>query len=155
MRSTVKRNPEIEIVRQFAPEVTAILLGPDPSDYVAQLADCRLFEPRSITGEDAERTSQYRSDAQRKALEATVTDMASYLESLQMEAVISEFTPVDVRGGITDGQWTQMIGDGPLREGDLLVTSARGFAKSFGTYASMRRLPGLVPKPTTSRYGAR
>ena len=93
----VDDNPaEIEIVRQFAPEVTTILLGPDPSDYVAQLADCRLFEPRNITGEDAERTSQYRSDAQRKALEATATDMPAYLASLQMEAVISEFTPVDV-----------------------------------------------------------
>ncbi len=93
----VDDNPaEIEIVRQFAPEVTTILLGPDPSDYVAQLADCRLFEPRSITGEDAERTDQYRSEAQRQSLAAAVTDMASYLESLQMEAVISEFAPVDV-----------------------------------------------------------
>jgi FkbH-like protein len=93
----VDDNPaEIEIVRQFAPEVATILLGPDPSDYVAQLADCRLFEPRSITAEDAGRTSQYRSDAQRQALAATVTDMASYLESLQMESAVSEFTPVDV-----------------------------------------------------------
>lgn len=93
----VDDNPaEIDIVRQFAPEVTTILLGPDPSDYVAQLADCRLFEPHSITNEDAERTSQYRSEAQRKALEGTVTDMARYLESLQMEATISEFVPVDV-----------------------------------------------------------
>jgi FkbH-like protein len=93
----VDDNPaEIDIVRQFVPEVTTILLGPDPSHYVAQLADCRLFEPRSITSEDAERTSQYRSDAQRQALAATVTDMDSYLESLSMESVISEFTPVDV-----------------------------------------------------------
>jgi FkbH-like protein len=93
----VDDNPaEIDIVRRFAPEVTTILLGPDPSNYVAQLADCRLFEPRSITHEDALRTSQYRSDAQRQTLEASVTDMAAYLESLQMEAVISEFTPVDV-----------------------------------------------------------
>jgi len=93
----VDDNPaEIDIVRQFVPEVSTILLGPDPSDYVAQLADCRLFEPRSITAEDAERTSQYRSDSQRKALEASVTDMASYLASLQMEAVLSEFAPVDV-----------------------------------------------------------
>lgn len=93
----VDDNPaEIEIVRQFAPEVTTILLGPDPANYVGQLADCRLFEPRNITSEDAERTSQYRSDAQRNALAATVTDMAAYLESLQMESVISEFTPVDV-----------------------------------------------------------
>jgi FkbH-like protein len=93
----VDDNPaEIEIVRQFVPEVTAILLGPDPAGYVAQLQDCRLFEPRAITAEDAERTSQYRSDVQRKELQASVTDMGSYLESLAMEAVISEFTPVDV-----------------------------------------------------------
>ena len=93
----VDDNPaEIEIVRQFAPEVTTILLGPDPSAYVAQLQDCRLFEPRSITAEDAERTSQYRSEVQRKELQASITDMDAYLESLAMEAVISEFTPVDV-----------------------------------------------------------
>jgi FkbH-like protein len=93
----VDDNPaEIEIVRQFAPEVTAILLGPDPSEYAGQLADCRLFEPRSITIEDAERTGQYRSEGQRKALKASVTDMGAYLESLQMEAVVSEFVPVDV-----------------------------------------------------------
>ena len=92
----VDDNPaEIDIVRQFAPEVTTILLGPDPSDYVAQLADCRLFEPRSLTAEDAARTEQYRSDAHRQALSAAVTDMAAYLESLAMEAVINEFTLVD------------------------------------------------------------
>jgi FkbH-like protein len=50
----VDDNPaEIEIVRQFAPEVTAMLLGPDSAGYVAQLQDCRLFEPRAITAEDA------------------------------------------------------------------------------------------------------
>jgi FkbH-like protein len=93
----VDDNPaEVDIVRQFVPQVTTILLGPDPSNYAAQLADCRLFEPRSITSEDAERTTQYRSDAQRQALAATVTDMASYLESLQMESVIREFVLVDV-----------------------------------------------------------
>lgn len=93
----VDDNPaEIEIVRQFAPEVTTILLGPDPSGYVAQLQDCRLFEPRNITDEDVERTNQYRSDARRKELETSVTDMGAYLESLGMEAVISEFKPVDV-----------------------------------------------------------
>lgn len=93
----VDDNPaEVEIVRQFAPEVTTILLGADPAEYVRQLADCRLFEPRSITTEDTERTSQYRSDAQRKALEASVTDMDSYLRSLEMEAIINEFTSVDI-----------------------------------------------------------
>ena len=93
----VDDNPgEVEIVRQFVPEVTTILLGPDPADYVDQLQDCRLFEPKNITAEDAERTNQYRSDAQRKALEESVTDMDSYLDSLAMEGVIKEFAAVDV-----------------------------------------------------------
>jgi len=93
----VDDNPaEIEIVRQFAPEVSTILLGPDPSEYVAQLQDCQFFVPRSITAEDVQRTSQYRSEAKRMALEASITDMASYLESLEMEGFLSEFMAVDV-----------------------------------------------------------
>jgi len=92
----VDDNPaEIDIVRQFAPEVTTLLLGPDSSEYVAQLQDCRLFEPGSITAEDAERTRQYQAEAGRQALAASVTDMDSYLASLAMEASISEFTVVD------------------------------------------------------------
>jgi len=94
----VDDNPaEIEIVRQFAPEVATILLGPDPSEYVAQLQDCRLFEPRNITTEDVERTAAYQSEAKRKALFATVTDMGAYLQSLEMDAAISEFGPMDVQ----------------------------------------------------------
>jgi FkbH-like protein len=93
----VDDNPaEIEIVRQFAPEVATILLGPDPSTYVGKLQDCRLFEPRSITAEDTARTGQYRSEAQRKELEGKAADMGSYLRSLEMEAAISEFNPADV-----------------------------------------------------------
>jgi len=93
----VDDNPaEIEIVRQFAPEVTTLLLGPDPSEYVSQLQDCRFFEPRSITTEDFERTEQYQSEAQRQALSATITDMGSYLESLAMEGEFSDFTPLDI-----------------------------------------------------------
>jgi FkbH-like protein len=92
----VDDNPaEIDIVRQFAPEVKTILLGPDPSEYVHQLQDSRLFEPHSITAEDVERTRQYQAEAGRKALESSVTDMDSYLESLAMEGTLSEFTAVD------------------------------------------------------------
>ena len=43
-----------------------------------------------------EHTGQYLSDARRRELQATITDMDAYLESLLMEAVISEFTAVDV-----------------------------------------------------------
>jgi FkbH-like protein len=90
-------NPaEIEIVRQFAPEVTTILLGPDPAEYAGQLQDCRLFEAHHITTEDAQRTRQYRAESERQALLNSTTDMDSYLESLEMEGVFSDFASIDV-----------------------------------------------------------
>ncbi len=93
----VDDNPaEIEIVRQFVPEVKTILLGEDPAAYVAQLKDCRYFEPKAITAEDIERTGQYRSEARRQADLAQATDMGAYLQSLEMRATISEFTATDV-----------------------------------------------------------
>jgi FkbH-like protein len=93
----VDDNPaEIEIVRQFVPEVTTIPLGPDPSEYVATLQDARCFEPKGLTAEDVERVSQYKQEAQRQELLGSVTDMDSYLESLGMEALIREFRAVDV-----------------------------------------------------------
>ena len=93
----VDDNPaEIEIVRQFVPEVTTLLLGPDPADYSGQLKDSRLFEPNSLTVEDTRRTEQYQAEGQRQALLTSVTDMDAYLESLEMEASFSEFTALDV-----------------------------------------------------------
>jgi FkbH-like protein len=92
----VDDNPaEIEIVKQFAPEVTTILLGDDPAGYVAQLADCRLFEPTSVTPDDARRTDQYAHERSREALRASTTDMDAYLLSLEMEGTITPFEPAD------------------------------------------------------------
>jgi FkbH-like protein len=93
----VDDNPaEIEIVRQFVPEVSTVLLGPDPSDYVRQLQDSRLFEPRNITQEDSQRTEQYRQETQRKAHLALATDMDSYLASMEMVATVNDFNSVDL-----------------------------------------------------------
>jgi FkbH-like protein len=90
-------NPaEIEIVRQFAPQVTGVLLGPDPAEFVRLLDEARLFEPRSVTAEDLDRGSQYRQEAARRTLHASTTDMPSYLASLEMAGAFREFTAVDV-----------------------------------------------------------
>jgi FkbH-like protein len=86
---------EVDIVRQFAPEVTGICLGPDPADYLAQVQDCRLFEPRSVTADDARRTEQYHSEQERQSLLASATDMNAYLASLEMEGLVSEFNALD------------------------------------------------------------
>jgi FkbH-like protein len=87
---------EIEIVRQFAPEVAAIHLGPDPAQYRAILQDCRLFEPLNVTADDAKRTERYQTEHERSVLLASSTDMDAYLESLDMEATITPFSAVDV-----------------------------------------------------------
>ena len=93
----VDDNPaEIELVRQLAPQVMTILLDPDPSHYVTQLQDCRWFEPHHITHEDLQRSGQYQAEHERRVLRASATDMNAYLESLGMEAIISEFALVDV-----------------------------------------------------------
>jgi FkbH-like protein len=93
----VDDNPaEIEIVKQFVPEIETIWLGPDPAEYAAQLLNCRFFEPRSITADDLKRGEQYQQQAARAQAMSSGTDMEAYLSSLEMRSVISEFTPVDV-----------------------------------------------------------
>lgn len=93
----VDDNPaEIDIVRQFAPDVTTILLEPDPSCYVRQLKESRLFERFTITGEDMRRTEQYREETQRKRVLESSVDMDSYLQSLEMVGSISEFDTLDL-----------------------------------------------------------
>jgi FkbH-like protein len=90
-------NPaEIEIVRQFAPEVGRVLLGPDPADYVSQLQDARFFEPRQITREDERRSEQYHAEVERKKIESQCANMDSYLASLEMVAEIHPFRPLDL-----------------------------------------------------------
>lgn len=92
----VDDNPaEIEIVRQFTPEVQAILLGPDPADYIAVVQNARCFEPRAITYEDTQRSEQYRAEGQRNELRATTTDLDAYLRSLEMTGIFRPLEAVD------------------------------------------------------------
>jgi FkbH-like protein len=92
----VDDNPaEIDIVRQYAPEVTTVLLGPDPSTYVRQLQDSRLFEPTSLTAEDSDRTRLYRTEAARQELQDHATDIDAFLSSLQMQVTIDDVSTID------------------------------------------------------------
>ena len=87
----VDDNPaEIDIVRQFCPEVSCLLLPDDPSDFIDALDSKRFFEPKNITQEDLGKTQQYQLENKR------LTDMGQYLESLNMEAVIEPFKEVNV-----------------------------------------------------------
>ena len=90
-------NPaEIEIVNQYAPEVSTIYLGNNVSDYKAKLEDSGYFEPRALTSEDARKTSLYQQEVKRKELKSTFTDITAYLSSLEMQMTIQPFSNVDV-----------------------------------------------------------
>ncbi|MDE5465503.1 HAD-IIIC family phosphatase [Bradyrhizobium sp. CSS354] len=90
-------NPaEIEIVRQFQPQVQGVLLGPDPAEFIGRLQAGRHFEPRTVTAEDLGRTAQYNQERRRTELAASVTDMPAYLASLEMRGTIKEFDALDL-----------------------------------------------------------
>ncbi|MFY9853404.1 MAG: HAD-IIIC family phosphatase [Terracidiphilus sp.] len=86
---------EIEIVNQFAPEVTTIWAGDDPSEFVAKLKDSRLFELRKVTAEDVQRVQQYKLESERQQLLSASTDMGAYLDSLEMTGIIKPFDRLD------------------------------------------------------------
>ena len=86
---------EIEIVNQFVPEVSTIWAGDDPSEFAARLKDSRFFEFRSVTAEDVQRVRQYKVESERQQLLSTSTDMAAYLDSLEMVGSIKPFDRID------------------------------------------------------------
>jgi len=87
---------EIEIVRQFVPEVACIWMGEDPSKFASMVQESRLFEVRTLTSNDLERTTQYQSEKARQELQSRATDMPAYLASLEMEAKTQAFSVSDV-----------------------------------------------------------
>jgi len=87
---------EIENVRQFAPEVSTLLLDSDPSEYVTLLQESRFFEAQTVTREDQQRTRLYQQEAQRLEQRRHTPDLASYLQSLEMRGVIRPFAQVDI-----------------------------------------------------------
>ncbi len=93
----VDDNPaEVEIVRQFIPEVETILLGSDPSLYIDEVQRSRWFEPLTLTQEDVSRTEMYQVDKARREMASGATDMTAYLRSLEMKAQFNPFNEIDL-----------------------------------------------------------
>ena len=88
-------NPfERNLVRQELPMVAVPELPEDPSLYIDAIASAGYFESLTLTSEDRERTQQYQANAERERLKDSVTDMASYLHSLEMQMVWLPFEPI-------------------------------------------------------------
>jgi FkbH-like protein len=88
----VDDNPvECAHVKQSLPEVDVIALPNDPSYYCRALSQYLLLESNSFTAEDAQRTDQYRAEAQMRQLEASAASLDEFYAGLQMRAHVTAF----------------------------------------------------------------
>ena len=86
-------NPlEREWVRSQLPDVAVVELGPSVFHYVHDLDRARPFFAVSLSAEDQARAEQYRSEAQRKHLQATSESLDEFLAQLQLQASVEPVT---------------------------------------------------------------
>lgn len=85
----VDDNPvECALVRQMLPEITTIELPDDPSGFTLMLKDLASFEKPRLTDEDQLKTAQYAQNSQRNSLKREISDIKTFLESLETEITI-------------------------------------------------------------------
>lgn len=88
----VDDNPfERELVRKTLPQVSVPEMPEDPALYTLTLGSAGYFETVSFSSEDSNRASFYQGNARRASLQSEVTDLETYLESLQMEIRFQPF----------------------------------------------------------------
>ncbi len=88
----VDDNPfERTVVRRELPMVAVPELPEDAALYAACIADAGYFETVRVTQEDLERSGQYQANLAREQAQASFTDMAAYLASLEMVLSWSAF----------------------------------------------------------------
>ena len=90
-------NPaERQLMREALPMVDTPEVPTAPELYSRCLADAGYFESVALTAEDTRRAEQYAANAKRQRVEATATDLPSFLRDLQMTLSAGPFTEVDV-----------------------------------------------------------
>ena len=85
-------NPfERNLVKSMIPEITVPELPEDPAEYVTFLQEQNLFETINFSEADAERTRQYREEAQRISMQENYLSYEEYLNNLKMEGMAKAF----------------------------------------------------------------
>lgn len=84
-------NPaERALVREMLPMVAVPDLPEDPALYCAALDREGYFELAAFSDEDRNRGAMYRDNAQRRVLQAEITDVNSFLKNLEMQCTVGE-----------------------------------------------------------------
>jgi FkbH-like protein len=83
-------------VRAELPEVTVVEVPPDPAHYVQALEQSLAFETAGLTEADAQRSSQYAAESQRRSSLSAAASPDEYLASLEMKAEVLEINPANL-----------------------------------------------------------
>ena len=87
-------NPaERQLVRESFPTMHVPELPLDPVEYVSYLTGLNPFETGSYTADDAQRTAEYQTEAKRHGEREKFVNLADFLGSLEMRAVVRPFLP--------------------------------------------------------------
>lgn len=90
-------NPfERNMVRENIPEICVPELPEDPSEFLEYLYTLNLFETVSVSSLDRERTRLYQKEAERTASFQKYSNEAEFLESLDMQSIVSPFNPFNI-----------------------------------------------------------
>jgi FkbH-like protein len=82
-------NPaERDLIRRELPEVAVPEMPEDPAYFPYVIADAGYFESSGVTSEDHGRSRQYQENLSREKSKSEATDMASYLEGLDMTLTV-------------------------------------------------------------------
>lgn len=134
----VDDNPaEVALIKEQLPQVEAIHLGDDPTEFIERLDRGYWFDLMAYTAEDAGRTEAYR--ARRLAEEAKSTaggDMGSYLKGLKMVGRVYRPDPGDMtrvaqmegktnQFNVTTRRFTEAAIDGFMDNPDAVVLALR------------------------------
>jgi len=88
---------ERELVRQALPMVAVPEIPEEPTLVPQRLADAGYFESVVLTEDDRLRTEQYRGGRERRALQASTTDLEGYLRDLDMRLLWQPFNQVGLQ----------------------------------------------------------
>lgn len=81
-------------VRMALPQVAVPELPDNPDYFASILLSAGYFEATQFTSDDRKRADHYKQNAARRAVLGDSTNLAEYLESLEMEAYVSTFDAI-------------------------------------------------------------
>jgi len=125
---------EREHVRQALPEVEVVEVPADPAEYVRALEEGLWFEAVEVTADDRQRAAQYQAEQQRRAAQADAGDVAAFLASLDLRAVVRPVDEADMQRVV------QLLG----KTNQFILTTRRHSADAVRDLLARERAIGLT-----------